>query len=406
MTAERGWLTPVETATGIVLGDGADPGPLPAVPAGETPLAALERACLPALERGRCCVSFSGGRDSSIVLATAARVARREGLPLPLPVTNRFPLAGHTDESRWQELVVRNLGLDDWVRIDHTDALDIVGPVATQALARHGLLWPFNAHFHVPLLEASEGGTLLTGIGGDELFGSSRWSRAASVLRLRESPRPRDLARIALLASPRPLRRNALARRFPGELFPWLTVQARRELARAWAADEASEPLRVPARIRKLRGRRWAEIGLRSLELLAVDAGAQVAHPLLSRDFGAAVAAAGGRLGFENRTSALLALFGELLPAEVLWRSSKACFDSAFWTDHSRRFAQEWSGEGVDRSVVDPEALRSAWSKPEPDAHTYLLLQALWVTRNEGSKNGHLDVSGVAGGARGAYAVQ
>src|SRR5687768_3761316 len=114
MTADRGGLTPVETATGIVLGDGADPGPLPAVPPGETALAALERACLPALERGRCCVSFSGGRDSSIVLATATRVARREGLPLPLPVTNRFPLAGHTDESHWQELVVRHLGLDDW----------------------------------------------------------------------------------------------------------------------------------------------------------------------------------------------------------------------------------------------------------------------------------------------------
>ena len=134
------------------------------------PLAALERACLPALRRGRCCVSFSGGRDSSIVLAAATRVARREGLALPTPVTNRFPHAGPTDESEWQELVVRHLGLDDWLRIDHTDALDIVGPVARQVLERHGLLWPFNAHFHVPLLEAAEGGALLTGIGGDELF--------------------------------------------------------------------------------------------------------------------------------------------------------------------------------------------------------------------------------------------
>ncbi len=105
-----------------------------------------------------------------------------------------------------------------------------------------------------------------------------------------------------------------LARRFPEDLFPWLTAPARRELIRAWAADEASEPLSVPTRIRKLRGRRWAELGLGSLELLADDAGAHVAHPLLSREFGAAVAAAGGRLGFESRTAALLALFGELLP--------------------------------------------------------------------------------------------
>ena len=403
MTVDRGVLTPLEIATGVVAGDGADPGPLPTLPPADTPLAALERACLPALRRGRCCVSFSGGRDSSIVLTVATRVARREGLPLPLAVTNRFPHAGSTDESHWQELVVRHLGLDDWLRIDHTDALDVVGPVARQVLARHGLLWPFNAHFHVPLLEAAEGGTLLTGIGGDELFGTSRWARAASVLLLRESPRPRDLARIALLASPRALRRAAIARRFPEDLFPWLTADARCELTGAWAADEASEPISVPARIRKLRGRRWAELGLGSLELLAEDAGAHVAHPLLSREFGAAVATAGGRLGFENRTAALLALFGELLPSELLSRSSKTCFDSAFWTDHSRQFAQGWAGQGVDEAVVDTEALRATWSAPEPDAHTYLLLQAAWL---EGAKNGHLDVRGVAQGARGTYAVQ
>jgi Asparagine synthase len=402
MTVGREGLTPLEIATGIVMGDAADPGPLPPLPPGDTPLAALERACLSALQGKRCCVSFSGGRDSSIVLAAATRVARREGLPLPLPLTNRFPHAGPTDESDWQELVVRHLGLDDWLRIDHTDALDIVGPVARQVLARHGLLWPFNAHFHVPLLEAAEGGTLLTGIGGDELFGSSRWARAASVLRLRESPRPRDLARIALLASPRPLRRAAIARRFPKDLFPWLTAHAQRELTRAWATDEASEPVSVPTRIRKLRGRRWAELGLGSLELLADDAGAHVAHPLLSREFGAAVAAAGGRLGFENRTAALLALFGELLPSELLSRSSKTCFDSAFWTGHSRQVAQAWDGQGVDEAVVDPEALRAAWSAPEPDAHTYLLLQAAWL---ESAKNGHLDVRGVARGPRGTYAV-
>ena len=329
-------------------------------------------------------MSFSGGRDSSVVLATATRVARREGLPLPIPVTNRFPDAGHTDESHWQELVVRHLGLDDWLRIDHTDALDIVGPVARQVLARHGLLWPFNAHFHVPLLEAAEGGTLLTGIGGDELFGSSRWARAASVLLLRESPRPRDLMRIALLASPRPLRRAALARRFPEDLFPWLTAHARRELIRAWAADDAS---RAAQRADRASGSCADDAGPR-LDSAASSCwrsmpARTMAHPLLSREFGAAVAAAGGRLGFESRTAALLALFGELLPPELLSRSSKACFDSAFWTDHSRQFAQAWAGEGVDPAMVDPEALRAAWSAPEPDAHTYLLLQAAWLAREE-----------------------
>ena len=33
MSAALGGLTPLEIATGIVIGDGADPGPLPALPA-------------------------------------------------------------------------------------------------------------------------------------------------------------------------------------------------------------------------------------------------------------------------------------------------------------------------------------------------------------------------------------
>ena len=369
-----------------------------------TPLAVLERACLPALRRGRCCVSFSGGRDSSIVLAAATRVARREGLPLPIPVTNRFPHAGPTDESDWQELVVRHLGLDDWLRIDHTDALDIVGPVARQVLARHGLLWPFNAHFHVPLLEAAEGGTLLTGIGGDELFGSSRWARAASVLRLRESPRPRDLVRIALLASPRPLRRAVLARRFPEDLFPWLTAHARRELVRAWAADEASEPTQ------------------------RADAHPEAAWTTLGRAWTRQPRAAGGRCRRARGPPAAVARVRRApwrLPAAAsasrtgpprCSRCSGSCFRRSSCRAARRRastrrsgpttaakFAQAWAGQGVDEAVVDPEALRAAWSAPEPDAHTYLLLQAAWL---EGAKNGHLDVRRVARGARGTYAVQ
>ena len=39
-----------------------------------------------------------------------------------------------------------------------TDELDSVGPVAQAVLRRHGPLWPFNAHFHMPLLERASGG--------------------------------------------------------------------------------------------------------------------------------------------------------------------------------------------------------------------------------------------------------
>ena len=169
-------LTPLEVASGLVFGL-APPRPLPTEIAGE-PIDAFERAILPALQRPPCVVSFSGGRDSSAALAVAVRVARREGLPLPIPSTNRFPAVKDSHESDWQERVVAHLGIDDWLRPEFTDELDCVGPIATSVLRRYGLLWPFNAHFHVPHLEAAAGGSLLTGIGGDEILSSSSWARS------------------------------------------------------------------------------------------------------------------------------------------------------------------------------------------------------------------------------------
>jgi asparagine synthase (glutamine-hydrolysing) len=378
-------LRPVEVASGIVFGTVPDAPVLPAVRPRVSPLAALERECLPALEQAPCLVSFSGGVDSSLVLAAATRVARREGLPLPIPATNRFPLAAATDESEWQELVVRGLGLEDWLRLELTDDLDAVGPVATRCLRRHGLLWPFNSHFHAPLLDAAAGGSLLTGIGGDELFGVTRWARAVDVVSGRTRPCPRDLARVALLASPGPLRRTLLRRRMPVRL-PWLTPAAHRELTGLWAAHEGAEPARFEPRVRRLQRGRIFRIGLGSLELLARDAGAAIAHPLASPRFGLSVAAAAPRMGYAWRGEAIEALFPGLVPAELHARTTKACFDDAFWGPHSRRFAASFDGEGLDTDIVDVERLRTLWAEPEPDAHTFLLLQAAWLARDRESR--------------------
>jgi asparagine synthase (glutamine-hydrolysing) len=161
-------LTPLEIASGLVLAPRGPLPELPPVPPGTTSRAALERAVLPALRRGPCLVSFSGGRDSSAVLAVAVAVARREGLPLPVPVTHRFPSASETDEAAWQEQVIAQLGLEDWMRIELASELDAIGSVATAVIERHGLLWPCNTYFHEPIFEAAAGGSVLTGIGGDE----------------------------------------------------------------------------------------------------------------------------------------------------------------------------------------------------------------------------------------------
>ncbi len=356
-------LTGLELAVGLPIGSEA---PV-ALPAGSRdPLAALEAAVLEPLRRGPCLVSFSGGRDSSAVLAVATRLARREGLADPIPATVRAPDAPMADEARWQELVVAHLGLADWQRLEFGGELDLVGPVATAALRRHGLLWPFNAHFHVPMLEAARGGTLLTGIGGDELF------RAAARPLPAITPR-----RLALFAAPRPLRR-AWHGRASVQLHPWLTPAAARDARRALAAWEASEPRRLRARLRHVRAARYLRVGTRSLEALARDCGAAIAHPLLAPTVWAAVARSAPVGGHEDRTAAMEHVVGPLLPPALLGRSDKACFDEVFFHEHSRAFAETWSGAGVP-AEVDARALREHWLAGAPLAQSFSLLQAAWL---------------------------
>ena len=132
----------------------------------------LAATILPLLHRPPCCVSFSGGLDSSIILATATDLALRQGLPLPIPVTLRFPGVASAMEDTWQELVISHLRLSDWVKLDFTSELDALGPIARPALRRFGILTPPNWYLHQPMIQAATGGSLLTGIGGDEIFRS------------------------------------------------------------------------------------------------------------------------------------------------------------------------------------------------------------------------------------------
>jgi asparagine synthase (glutamine-hydrolysing) len=375
--AQPAELTPLEIATGVVLGVDA---PLAAAPSRPqpTPLEAIEQVIRPALERPPCLVSFSGGRDSSAVLAVATALARRDALPLPIPATNRFPDAPGSDEAEWQEQVVAHLGLDDWLRLEHEDELDCVGPVAQRVLRRHGLLWPFNAHFHAPIVGAAAGGSLLTGIGGDELLGASVLERAGAVLRGRARPRRRDLRRLAYALAPRPLRRRALRGRFPGAL-PWLRPEANAEFRRRWIAEAAADPLAWGRRMRRVGARRDLRVGAASLARLGADADVLVAHPLSDPAFALSLAALPPARRWTSRAEAVQRLFGQLLPPHLLGRPTKAHFDEAFWRAPSRRFSASWDGTGVDATVVDVEALRREWSSERPMAQSFLLLQSVWL---------------------------
>jgi asparagine synthase (glutamine-hydrolysing) len=101
--------------------------------------------------------------------------------------------------------------------------------------------------------------------------------------------------------------------------------------------------------------------------------------PDLDPGFVAARAPPGGRLGYGDRTATMSAIFGGLVPDELLRRESKASGREVFWRGESRRFAERWDGGGVDPELVDPEAVRRQWLAPEPDGRTALLLQSSWL---------------------------
>jgi asparagine synthase (glutamine-hydrolysing) len=364
-------LTPLELATGAVHGSLASHSRPRLVAA---PLAELERSLRAALRRTPCLVGFSGGRDSSLLLAVAARLARREGLGQPVPITMRPVDAPAAREDRWQELVIDAVGLDDWVRLEIRDELDLAGPLAVGAHRRHGLLWPANSHFHLPLLPHARGGALVTGVGGDELF--LGWPGAA--LASGAAAPPRSVVRsLAWAAAPAAARRAWVGARTAD--LAWLSESGRSEYRRAAAAEESGEPICWAPWVRWRASRRWREMCRQCLDALAAEATVTMCHPMLDPAFAAALARAGERRGFATRTVAMRALFAGLLPDELLARSDKASFDEAFWGPRSREFARSWQGNLGDSQLerlVRADRLRAEWDRPRPDARSALLLQA------------------------------
>ena len=381
-TSVKGYQpTALEAACGILWELDTDAEPLPDESPVHTAREAFEQGVLGGLMRPPCAVSFSGGRDSSAVLAVATHVARREGLPLPIPVTLRFPLCATSDESVWQESVIDHLGLDDWCRVELTDEIDVLGPYAQQVLLRHGSIWPFNAHFHAPIAEQVAGGSVLTGVFGDELLSAWPSRRVAMIISRQTRPRLRDIPSVARALAPRAVRGLLNERDYSKrEPLPWLLPDARREVSRARGRATALEPSRWDESVRRYWWRsRYLRAGGDSLRRVISDAGASAVHPLSNRDFLIAIAAERAQLGFRNRTQAMEILFGDLLPPPILSRTTKSVFNTAFWEHRAREFVAQWDGSGLDESVVDIDVLRAVWSDDQPDSHSFILLQQAWL---------------------------
>jgi hypothetical protein len=109
-----------------------------------------------------------------------------------------------------------------------------------------------------------------------------------------------------------------------------------------------------------------------SLDRIAAAEGAAIAHPLLD----AAVWARVPRGGFASRSEGMRHLFGDVLPARVLSREHKACFDEVFCGPHAHAAAAAYDGTGAPPHLVDPAALRGHWAGGSPRPQSLLLLQA------------------------------
>lgn len=376
-------LTELDVASGVVLGcvdvKDHESAPEPA----SSPIDVLQDEACRLLESGPCVVAFSGGRDSSALLAVFTSVARRFGLAEPVAATLRWEGDASSDESEWQEQVVRSLGISQWEVIRPAEDLDLLGPEATAALSKHGLLWPPPAYAICPMLRRASGGTLISGEGGDETFGLWPYAKVWASLSARRRPPVRELAKLAAGFTPLTLRRALWRWREP-PYQDWLTPGARRTYGRALSTEMATDPVWWDDYLAVMRRSRSITLGLETMTWLAGEEGARFVTPFHNPAFLDAMARLGGRRGMGGRTSIMTALFSDLLAPAILTRATKASFGGVFWGPASRQFARTWTGEGFDPSLVEVERLRAAWLAPTPVAGSALPLHAAWLNGHPG----------------------
>jgi asparagine synthase (glutamine-hydrolysing) len=378
---EAGRLTADEVAWGWPYGeDAALGGPLG--PASEVPhpRAVLEAMLLDALAAGPVVVTFSGGRDSSALLALALHVARREGLPDPSALTFRYPGSDvGKQEWSWQDAVAEHVGLSRWDRRLVRDDFDLLGPLGEALLDEVGhVTFPASLASGAHTCAAARGGTIVTGSMGDWAFGPRRMTVLRTLARGRGWRRPSSRRHALEVVAPRALRRRMAA----GSLadLGWLQPAGRESLRRRLIAAPLP-PLRWDRDLLTLHRQRFAVLARQSQRAFTDAFGVASLDPFGDPRFLESLAAWGGALGVASRNVAMRALFADVLPAALLGRTSKAYVAASRFGPATRAFAAGWHGSGVDTSLVDPEALRAEWSSPTPHVGTLGLLQQAWLAR-------------------------
>lgn len=335
---------------------------------------------LPALLRPPCIVEFSGGRDSSLVLAVASRVAAREGLPSPVAFTQQYPGLAEANEDDWQELVISHLGVKDWVRHPGGDDADLLGPLARHSLQTWGLAWPPSAHTRTTELELAKGGSLLSGEGGDEVLSPRRLGIVRQLAGRHLPLSKASLKQLVLAVAPRRVRASRYRSQIDAAVGAhWLTPGARQDFLDDLVDDHVSEPADWRTAVTRHPHHRGIRVGAATFATMASSLDVVRIDPLLRPEFLGALTGAVGRTGVIGRTSAMRQFFGDLLPDAVLSRTSKAQFNRAFFGPETRAFVAQWDGTGLDTTLVDADRLRLEWEVDAPHALTNLLVHSCWL---------------------------
>jgi asparagine synthase (glutamine-hydrolysing) len=385
MVNTRG-VAPLEIATHVLFGTAATDG----FPRPGAPIEALRRTIRAALAAPPCFVTFSGGRDSSAVLGLAAQVAEREGLEPPIPVTAEFPGAARSDEREWQELVLSSLKVGDWIRRAYGDELDLLGPAAADLMRRSGLPYPFNLHLLEPLIAEARGGTLVTGVGGDQVL--DRAGAFRDVLSRRRRPSKREALHTLIGLSPRIVRRRLVAGTV-ARSYPWLTPEGGAAFHRALLERELRIPIRWDRELRLRWREREMQMNLARLGELAAYHHVDLVHPFTDPAFVSSLAHDGGAFGFQTRTVIMRRLFADVLPDELNSRQTKAWFEEVVWNRYSKAFIASLDerrlGGALDAlgvaPLVDPAALLATWREPVPHSNSFMLLQGCWMALDDGA---------------------
>ena len=298
-----------------------------------------------------------------------------------MPITRVFPGITEAEESAWQERVVRHLGLGEWHRVVLHDEVDAIGPLARTRLVEHGVLWPPNLAGDVPLIEAVPGGSVIDGEGGDEVLGDES-HRVAEVQQLVREPWPLRKRRLrAALEAAAPARvRTSRARRHWASQLTWLTPAGRELWLDTLAREEGQRPLSYAASLLMVPRKRKQVLAARNRRLLAARSDVEITSPLLHQDFIRALARRGGALGPGDRTAVLRGLVPDLLPDDVLARTSKGEYTRCYMGRPTREFAARLvRGGRRSRSWSSPTTCGGCGRRRTPAAPTAALLQAAWL---------------------------